>query len=52
MIHLLIKDSYVLLAEQVGTGNVETSTLFCDFHTTHRAELLQSDILREYKKFR
>ena len=52
MIHLLIKDSYVLLAEQVGTGDVETSTLFCDFHTTHRAELLQRDILREYKKFR
>ena len=47
MIHLLVEDSHVFLAEQVGAHDMETSTLFCELHTALRAEVLQCDILRE-----
>ena len=47
VIHLLVEDSHVFLAEQVGTHDVETGTLLCELHTALRAEVLQCDILRE-----
>ena len=50
MVHLLIKNIDFFFAEKVGTENVETGTLFGELHATLGAEVLQRDILGEYKK--
>ena len=51
VVHLLIKNIDFFFAEKVGTEDVETGTLFGELHATLGAEVLQRDILGEYKKW-
>ena len=50
MVHLLVKNVDFFLTKKIGTENVETGTLLSELHTSLGAEMLQRDILRDYKK--
>ena len=52
MVHLLIKNIDFFFAEKVGTENVETGTLFGELHATLGAEVLQRDILKNWRVYR